>query len=823
MQNKIYYLLSSCLLAPIAGVTQLPQGILGGQDNGAPWAAFLDSSGNLHPVEPTLFPPGGNILSVDINTRGMAILGGFDNNSMAYAALTQGPNNIIPVVGLPTNAAQTNSVAINNANQATLITASPTFFAASVKPDGTVTPFFDVTAYSAQGYTTAINNQGHRFFGGQTTSDNAYGFIVDPSGQSLVFHNGPPPGFYFTSSINASAISITGGGDGSSSGSWASFVYPDGTEVQLPVSGGPLPAPTNSQIRSVSINDSGNALIGGFNNTGTVPYAALVNSAGNVTNLPVSGDSLPATGEILSVSINASGKGLMGGYNGSAAYAAFVSPSGNVSNLAMPATGVINSVAITNFGAGLVGGQNGTAAYAALISPTGQVIPLSGLPLIGSISSVALGTYFSQIPTLSLSGNNKRFAKYITRYAPKDIFYFIPSYFDDTLSQALESAAPTRNALSLFSVDNNLFFLNTGLSTYLRNHRYSAASPQKKNSSQVVFLEDDFWLEDDEIFELDSFLASSDEDELDWLIADESDEYPLSSTSSEMPRSSRPYTLWGEALGALATQKAQHQTPGFDPASVGFILGLDRSFGKHIRTGGCFSYLFTHVHEQEDAGFSRSSQELLCLYASGFYRQFYADLAVWTGLFQTHQQRNIKITGFHFKASSHPGGVQLAPHLELGYDWKIHPHRASTWHFMVNPFFTTDWVTAWQEHFKEKGGGPFNAGQKPITGSFLRIETGVRGYETIAFNNWSLGLEQKASYVYRNPFELGTINAFLVGSPGSFTVTTLSSRESLGVVGASCFFKPASSRYPYGSLAYQGEFSEAYRSNQLTMEIAWDF
>lgn len=820
MHKKIFYHLPLCLLAPIAASTQFPPGILGGQSNGAPWAAFLDQKGNLQPISSTLLPPGGNILSVDINNLGQAIIGGFDNNLNAYAALTNEPNHIINIAGLPANS-EVNCVAINNANQAILITGGistvGTFYAASIALDGTPTTYYDVTAYAADGYAATINDQGYSLFGGRPTTFYAYGFIVDPQGNIDVFHQGPPPGFYRTASMNSSGVTVTGGGDGLAYGSWASFVYTDGTETPLPVSGDPLPSPLSSQILSVSINNSGDAIIGGYNNIGPTPYAALVTPAGQVTNLPVSGDPLPSLGKILSVATNEAGLSLIGGYDGSSAYAAFVSSSGNITNLSMPSTGVINAVAITAQGAGLVGGQNGSAAYAALISPLGQIIALNGLPSMGSISSIALGTFFSQIPTQSLTGNNKRFAKYINRYAPEDIFYFIPSYLDGTLSKALESAAPTRNALSLFSVDNNLFFLNTGLSTYLRGHRYVTSDSHKESS--VAFLED--FCENKGCFDKEIMIASNSDSE--WLIANQTQK-PLQDPKKVNPlSSSRPYTLWGEGLGALASQKAQHQTPGFEPSSIGFILGLDRSIGKYLRTGGCFSTLFTHVHEKENAGFSRTAQELLCLYATGSYHQFYADLALWTGLFQTYQKRNIEMTGFHFKASSHPGGVQLAPHLELGYDWKIQQKIPSAWQFIINPFLTTDWVTAWQERFKERGNGPFNAEQRPITASFLRIETGIRAYETIGFTTWSLGLEQKGSYVYRNPFELGTINAFLVGSPGSFMVDTLSAKESLGVFGLACFFKSAYRQYPYGSLSYQGEFNKQYRSNQLTLEISWNF
>ncbi len=87
-----------------------------------------------------------------------------------------------------------------------------------------------------------------------------------------------------------------------------------------------------------------------------------------------------------------------------------------------------------------------------------------------AVSMNAFLPFLSQIPTGSLCGNNLIYANYINKNAPQDAFYFVPAYFDGTLKQALESAAPTRNAFAVFTACNNLFYLTTGLSNHLHNH-----------------------------------------------------------------------------------------------------------------------------------------------------------------------------------------------------------------------------------------------------------------------------------------------------------------------------------------------------------------
>ncbi|MBI3236898.1 MAG: autotransporter outer membrane beta-barrel domain-containing protein, partial [Chlamydiales bacterium] len=460
---------------------------------------------------------------------------------------------------------------------------------------------------------------------------------------------------------------------------------------------------------------------------------------------------------------------------GGAAYAAFVDAHGKVypiKGLPTGASAVINSVSMNEWGFALLGGTaDGINAYAALVNPFEGLTVLDGLtgPPILSVSIRS----FIPAPHLTrphLTGNNLTFAKYILQFAPRKALYFSPSLFNGTLGDALESAAPTRNALSVFAADNNLFFLNQGLSSHLR-HRRELRSPLFHLERQEAAFEEDLdeeqWLsfeEDlDEEWE-DELLATADEEQ--WLsspIALEQQSGLREAVQEGAPRQAdRPYTLWGEVLGAWASQKAQNQTVGFDPSVGGFILALERTFHQNTQAGVGFSYLFTHVHEDKDAGLSNINQECLFLYGSWSYRGFYLDAAVWGGLFQTDQERKIHMTGFDFTSASHPGGGQFDPHLEVGYALMSQRRADRKWEFMLDPFIMADWVNTWQESYKEKGKGPFNAGQKSHYSSFLRAEAGVRFYEGIRFDAWLLGFEQKGSYVYKNPFSVGTVKSFLV-------------------------------------------------------------
>jgi outer membrane autotransporter protein len=503
-------------------------------------------------------------------------------------------------------------------------------------------------------------------------------------------------------------------------------------------------------------------------------------------------------------------------------------------------TGQISTLAALGTNAADVELANTTTPYALGANNIYLINPATGA---SSIAAANVGPNLQfigfqlQLPTDGLHGNNLAFVNYLNKNAPFDALFSL-TLQDDFLA-SLESAVPTRNAFSVVTADNNLFFLNQGLSSHLRHRRQLRYRTAAFEREETAFEED--WEDEslavgdeeqsffpatylDENWE-DELLATADEEH--WLnaaIADEQEEDLPEAVEEKSPRQAeRPYTLWAEGLGAWASQKAQNQTVGFDPTTGGLILGFEKTFQNNSEVGVGVSYLFTHIHEQKDAGFSNINQECLFVYGSWSYRRFYLDAALWGGLFQTDQERKIHLTGITFKSTSHPSGGQLDPHLEIGYTLTNKRYAQSHWQLMLDPFVMGDWVNTWQGSYKEKGNGPFNAGQKSHYSSFLRIEMGLRFYEGVRFRSWVLGFEQKGSYVYKNPFSVGTVKAFLVGSPGSFTVETLTSAHSLGLVEWGILFNPLNRKYPYGSISYQAEFGSGYRSQQVALEFSWDF
>ncbi len=454
---------------------------------------------------------------------------------------------------------------------------------------------------------------------------------------------------------------------------------------------------------------------------------------------------------------------------------------------------------------------------------SGTFSTVSPLPFfIGNVTYTPFDVLLTITPVISptvlsgLTGNNLIFANYINKNAPSLIPFFLPAFLNGTLNEALESAAPTRNAFSLFAADNNMFYLDTLLSNHNRNarnaRRQAYLPAQRKNTAQA---ESVFDIPANELLTEASAISSEE-------LLDSGDPTPMytqvdSSVPCEVPEE-RPFEIWVETFGALAYQKKQSQTPAFNPSTGGLILGFDGRTSRHNRVGTGAAYTYTYIHEKQDAGHSRINQEYLFLYNTWNNPHWYFDTAIMTGFFQIHNVRNIHMTGFEFESKSRVNGWQLAPHLEVGYDYNFYDNK-----FTAEPFVMFDWVSNWQGSYKEHGDGPFNAGQKSHYSSFLRSETGLRFYETIRYDSWNFTVQEKLSYLNKKPFKVGRVNAFLVGAPGSFTVETLTKTQNLAVAELELVFQPHNGSLPRTTLEYQGEFGVMYRSHLVSLELTWSF
>lgn len=281
-----------------------------------------------------------------------------------------------------------------------------------------------------------------------------------------------------------------------------------------------------------------------------------------------------------------------------------------------------------------------------------------------------------------------------------------------------------------------------------------------------------------------------------------------------------PFTIWITPFGQYAAEKAQSKTPAFNLGVGGAVGGLEFTTEKSDVIGFGLSYIYTHVHAHSHSG--KVNQGFLTLYGTLNASKWYFDLGAWGGYYDTFNQRKISFSGVKETAKSNTHGWQLAPHFEVGYDGYWWCEDELNW-FGIEPFLSGDWVANWEHSLRERGAGSFNMGQKARFCSQVRSETGIRFHEIVTLDWGRIVFREKASYAYQKTFHTGSLNTFLIGSPGSFTVDTLTGAQNLGVVEISMLFIHDNPEKPYVDLRYQGEFGSKYQSHQVMLELGTNF
>jgi len=436
-----------------------------------------------------------------------------------------------------------------------------------------------------------------------------------------------------------------------------------------------------------------------------------------------------------------------------------------------------------------------------------------------------------QIGTEGLSGNNLNFATYLNDNAP----FVVPLFaLQPDIPNALQSAIPTRNAISTFASQTTQMAFGQTVYNHLTERRLTQKQPLDRRialNSHTAPCNSRFDQGSQDHFEHLQNLKSTPiglaktPNRVDKTNNQSGTDYSDTSSHNSCTYDSvgcekeKLFSPWLGTFGEFAYEKAQHQTPAFRNSSVGFVSALDY-YGSAIYStpliGGGIAYAYTHVHEEKGTGHANINQAAIVCYAAHSFSEWNFDLAVWGGYYHTDNARNIVLPGIgNAQAKSDTNGWQLTPHFGFGYTYR------NDW-FAIEPFEMIDWVICWEKGFSEHGAGILNMGQKSRTCSLCRNELGIRFVETLFYDWGTITFHEKTSYVYQKTFHTGVISAFLLGSPGSFTVSTLTGAQNLGVVEVSALFIPCKKKYPYGSIGYQGEIGSHYQSHQAIITIGFD-
>lgn len=420
---------------------------------------------------------------------------------------------------------------------------------------------------------------------------------------------------------------------------------------------------------------------------------------------------------------------------------------------------------------------------------------LSYLPM-GSPTFVQFDLLGFNSPTLStqgLHGNNLRVANYLNSLSPEadslgltDQMNQLNNLSFSQYENGLESISPVRNSTSTFTAQNVMFMFSESLDTHFTKKRLSRKGSNKLAGKETALLAEN------EVVAINRSPRKT-------MAA------PPKGTNSQ---------VWAMGFGQFSRQDSQDQTPAFSFNSGGFLVAYDYGNTDQGCVGALAGYAHTSVQQRQSMGSSHINAGYFSVYGTSFFSDFFINAAIWGEGMNVDQKRIISYPGFDETAKSSYNAGQLDLHFGAGYDFNINT-------ITIEPFGLLDWIVEWDPSYTEKGAAPYNMKFSSRTSWMLRFETGLNGYKTTTYS-WGIFIAQgKLSYVYKNPHNVGRLNAAIVNAPASFIVEAFTSHQSLVSPALELFWQ--TNWNGYGSISYDGEFGSGYYSNQFYGKIGYSF
>lgn len=664
-------------------------------------------------------------------------------------------------------------------------------YAAFIEQDGSVRtlPGLPPTGLT---YRVAINSQGQGLIGGINGVD-AYAALVSPKGELTSIPGLIAPGEIYFVSINESGTGMIGGGHQATNVPFAALVNQNGMAIPF------IGLPASGLIYGVAIEESGNGIIGGVGPLDSA-YAALTAPNGSLT--PLTG--LPAQGGIFWVDVNDVGTKLIGGKDQTKVYAAFVDE-GVVFPIANLPPGLLYSVAINDAGYGVIGGASSSQAYAALIEPNRKATTVPGIPGgTGIIYNVALNSSRTAL-LAGFYGSTIPFAAFVTPEGALRPISGLPAGPGFVDGAALHETGVAIIGGTSGNVPFAALVAPNGALTFLDN----LPAEGEINSIAISAFEN---LVPRAMGSYDSLANTQ------FLLSETLTQHNLfhrdCCTCNDYDGVS---SFWLAPFGNEVRQKKRQTVPTYRNHIAGVLLGFDYCIDPELTVGGGLAYAYNDVDYLKRLGNSKIDHESAVFYATFNNPNFYVNVALWAGCYQTKNKRNSFAS---ITSRDKTNGGTISPHLELSKAFSLSPCQSNA----VEPYVMLDWANHWHSKTCEKGDSGFNIILRNHCLSILRSEAGVRFYETIHRDWGCLVFEEKIGYVNRTPLGKKFREASFVEAFSSFDVRTHSgSSQNNAVVSLHLECIPSGPESVYASLDYQGEFSASFQSNALIATLGMNF
>ncbi len=474
--------------------------------------------------------------------------------------------------------------------------------------------------------------------------------------------------------------------------------------------------------------------------------------------------------------------------------------------------------------------------YQYLSSPQAVILSLQTIPRT-----------LIDISLIDCGSNAVHLAEYLNQFVNDPILG--PIVFDlaqlssEDLCRALCSISPARNAISTFVAQNTLFTIASTVSNRMVQQRFSMRSAQKSRS--ILELE-----EDEEMFAKPAYgllhqlqhsrsIASAPFDSQKWMrefasasywenegkgFQDFEEEYqsrkkkaPYGSNQTWASGDER-WAFWLEGLGELIHQQEDHQNPAYSAATAGGLLGFDYYGVEDGLMGAALCFAKSSIDQDGHAGKNSIDYYAATLYGTVYMGNGYLEAGLSGALNWIENKRHIEfpqisLLPFDETAKSSYWAGQMAPHLAVGYDVNF------SWQ-TVEFFASLDYNLLFLPSFSESKADPLNMDQEKSFPQLLRSEAGINWYQLCRTFLGDMIFRETLSYVNKQPFRVGWIDARIVGYPPGFTVDSFTYDQSLISPGFEFLYR--AEQGSFFSFTYKGEFQwnlSHYISNYVLAKL----
>ncbi len=608
-----------------------------------------------------------------------------------------------------------------------------------------------------------------------------------------------------------------------------SFTNPSNSVV---VDSGATLGGTGAIAGSVSVNDGGTIYPGNPLSSpriGTLTVGSLTLSPGSNTFmiLQPQTDSQPTAGSEIVVNGSAAVNGTLTLYGIPGFY-----PEGASYTL-------ISASSLTSFPFSSVvvapGSQDLGTYYVTYNTPTGAVIlHLSNVP--PPLIDTSL---------LHCGPNPVHVADYLNQFNSSPILG--PIIFDlsqlspHDLCRALNSISPARNATGAFVSQNTMFLIASTVSNRMSQQRLVMRDMQIANKEVPESLFVDLSRKGpplsaalrpsagmptqsfiDSPHRWAAYLQDDDTKEDDLFFSEEQTEFFTPNAPrgdiSNIARGGQKYAFWAEGLGEWISQQPGRGNPGYLSHTGGGLVGFDYYGEKNGLMGAALCYAKSRVYQNYQAGENTVDYYAGTLYGTVYLGDGYLEFGLAGAYNDFSNERRIRYAQssggfFDETATSAYWGAQLVPHLGGGADWNF------DWG-TLEPFATLDCDVLYHPAFSETGADPLNMQQTASWSELLRTELGLHAYELWTTSVGDFIFRETLSYVNKQPFHIGKINANIVGFPPGFTVDSFYNNQNF--ISPSFQFLYRGPKGTFFSASYMGEFQwglGAYKSNSLLVQL----